>query len=385
MFAYGIFKVIYAPHKAFKEIIQNPRYIGPVAVMILFVAANVASTYSLLVRTYVEETFPTPKDEWTENSSLWRAIDGASPTENYTDYVEGNIYGNRSIEFTVKSSTELSMQLDNIGPIKCSSQDGYSKLYLRMKWISPSASPKNVSVYLYSVTLSNYFHRDLTEKFSNATVNVWNNITMTLADEKWSRVNAADWAKITGLKLVLTWPEKSDITVLVDGLFFGGVYKSYAENVTAYLANYAAISFMQFVVRWVLLGGIIYIMGKAFKANILWRVTLILVGFALITMFIQALINTATFSTTLPALKYTFEYVGGVKGESETAYSKILEETWLVNQIYNYVQVAIIIWTIALCAIAVRLTAEFSWAKSFLITTAAYFTATTVESLLIGI
>jgi hypothetical protein len=385
LFAYGIFKVIYAPHKAFKEIIQNPTYIGPIVVMSLFIAANIASTYSLLVRTYVEETFPTSKDEWTENATLWRTIDGASLTENYTDRIEGNIYGNRSIQFTVKDSTEISMQLDNIEPINCSSQDGYTKLYLRIKWTSPSAPPKNVSVYLYSTALSNYFYRDLTEKFSNATVNVWNNLTLPLADEKWLLVGAANWANITGLKLVLTWLEKADITVLVDGLFFGGIYKPYAESVTTYLASYAAFSFMQFVVRWVLLGGIIYIISKAFKANILWRVTLILVGFALITMFIQALINTAAFSTTLPTLKYPIEYVGGVKGESEVAYSKILEETWLANQIYSYVQAAIIIWTIALCAVAIRLTAEFSWAKSFLIATVAYFAATTAESLLIGI
>jgi hypothetical protein len=68
LFAYGIFKVIYAPHKAFKEIAQNPRYIGPILIMILFIAANVAAAYAFLAKTYVEATVPSSenKDLWTE-------------------------------------------------------------------------------------------------------------------------------------------------------------------------------------------------------------------------------------------------------------------------------------------------------------------------------
>ncbi len=384
MFAYGIFKVIYAPHKAFKEIIQNPRYIGPTLIMIFFVAANIASAYILLTKTYVEETLPKSKDEWTENVALWRVPNGVLATENYADHISGNIYGNRSIEFSIKNSTEVSMQLDNVGSINCSSPDGYTKLYLRIKWTSPNVLPKNVSLYLYSTTTSNYFYYNLTEKFSNFTANVWNNLTVPFTEEKWLMGGAAVWSNITGLKLELAWLEESNITVLMDGLFFGGIFKSPAENLAAYLTNLSVLGFMQFIMRWVLLGGIIFIMTKVFKANTIWRVTLILVGFALITMFIQALINTAAFST-LPTLKYPFEYIGGVKGESETAYSKIIEETWLVNQMYIYVQAAVIIWTIALCAIAVRLTAEFPWTKSLLVATVAYFAATTAESFLMGI
>jgi hypothetical protein len=380
--AHEILKVLYAPQKAFREIIQNPRYIGPIIIMILFVAANAAATYALVSKTYVEKTFPTQKDEWTENVTLWQPVGGVYPTANYADHIGGLIYGNESIEFTVKNSTEISMQLENMGSINCSGQDGYTKLYVRIKCTSPSSAPKNVSIYLYSAAPS-FFYRDLTEKFSTATIGIWDNLTISLADGNWSRVGDADWANITGLKLVFEWSEKSDITVLVDGLFFGGVYVPYAENIAAYLASYSAFSFMQFVIRWVFLAGIIHIMSKAFKANTVWRVTLILIGSALITMFIQALANAAVFSTTLPPIKYSLAYIGGVEGESVTAYNQILEETWLVNQIYSYVQAAIIIWTIALCGLAVRLSTGFSWAKSFLIAAVAYFAATTIESFLV--
>ncbi|MGB9854393.1 MAG: hypothetical protein ACPLRY_06275 [Candidatus Bathyarchaeales archaeon] len=383
MSAYEILKVLYAPQKAFREIIQNPRYLMPIIIVILFVAANAAATYALVSKTYVEKTFPAQKDEWTENVTLWQPTGGVYPTANYADYIKGLVYGNKSIEFAVKNSSEVSMQLDNIGPINCSGQDGYKKLYVRIKCTSPNSAPKNVSIYLYSTALSNFFYRDLTENFSSATIGIWNNLTISIADGNWSHIGDADWANITGLNFVFEWSGKSDITILVDGLFFGGVYTPYAENVTAYLASYSAYSFMQFVIRWVFLAGIIHIMSKAFKANIVWRVTLILVGSALITMFIQALVNTAVFSTTLSPIKYSFAYLGGVEGESAVAYNQILEETWLVNQIYSYVQAAIIIWTIALCGLAVRLLTGFSWAKSFLIAAVAYFAATTIESFLV--
>jgi hypothetical protein len=385
LFAYGIFKVIYAPHKAFKEIAQNPKYFGPVLVMILFAAANVGSMCTLMSKTFVEDTLPTSKqlDEWTENAKLW-TTSGRGPTENYTDYIQGSIYGNRSIEFSAINSNEISMQLHNIGPVNCSSDpSGYKNLYLRIKWISPDDIPENVTIYLYS-NPSDYFYYNLTENLSNFTVNVWNNLTIPLANQNWTEIGtAADWENITGLGLSIIWSESSNITVLVDGLFFGGVFKPAVENVVSYAVNFSVYTFMQFVVKWVLLGGIIYIMTRAFKANTVWRVILILVGFALITMFVQAVINAATFST-LSTIRYPFELIGGVEGESENAYNKILKETWLVNQIYGYVQIAVLIWTIVLCALAVHSTTEFSWTKSFLIAVVAYFATTFVEGFLVG-
>ncbi|MGB9960537.1 MAG: hypothetical protein ACPLKQ_08515 [Candidatus Bathyarchaeales archaeon] len=383
MSAQEALKLLYAPHKAFTALIQNPRYLVPIIAMILFVAANMASTYTLATKTYVEKTFPTQKDEWTENTTLWQPVGGVYPIANYNDHIEGVVYGNKSIEFNAKNSTEVSMQLANIGPINCSGENGYKKLYVRMKCVSPEAVPKNVSIYLYSTTLSDFFYRELTENFSSATIDIWNNLTIPLNDGTWLRVGNADWANVTGLKVVFEWAEKSDTTVLVDGLFFGGVYMPYAENLAAFLASYMAYSFMQFVIRWVFLAGIIHIMSKAFKANNVWRVTLILVGSALITMFIQALANAAIFSTTMPVIKYPFAYLGGVEGESLAAYNKILAETAFVDQIYGYVQAAIVVWTIALCGLAVRLSTGFSWAKSFLIAAVAYFATITIEGFLV--
>ena len=374
MFAYGIFKVIYAPHKAFKEIAQNPRYIGPILIMILFIGANVAAAYALIAKTYVEATAPSPenKDLWTEDKAFWQPLNGADCAENFTDYIAGNYYGNRSIEFSVEND-KIAMKLHNIGSVNCSPQGGYTRLYLRVKWTSPNYLPKNASLCIYSGTSSSY--RNITDQLS--ALGVWNNLTVQLANEGW--VGEIDWGNVTGLKLEMAWNQTSNIRVLLDGLFFGGVYKAFWEGSTTYLAIYGANSFMQFTLRWFLLGGILYVFIKLFKAKTVWRVVLVLAGFTLVTMFVQAVINAATFSM-MPTLKYPLEYMGGVKGEAG-----ITEEMWLVNRVYSAVQMAMIVWTVMLCGIAVRLSTEFTWTTSFLTAFVAYFAALFIESFLMQI
>jgi hypothetical protein len=389
LFAYGtlknIFKVIYAPRRAFNEIAQNPKYIGPILIMVLFTVANMGFMYTLVSKTYAEQTLPTAeqRDRWTENSILWTAPN-VTVEDNFVDYINGTYYGNRSIEFSIDNSKQISMQLNDIGSINCSGQDGYKDLYLRIKRTSPDDTPVNVTIYLFSATPSDYFYYNLTEKFSNSSRNVWNNLTIPLDSSIWNNSANANWGNITGLKSEFGWLNNSNITLLVDGLFFGGIFKSPVENVVNYMINFSIVSVMQFVIKWVFLGGLLYIMTKAFKAKTVWRPLLILAGFALITMFVQAIINAATFST-LPTLYYRLDLLGGVKGESENAYNEILNNTWLVSQINGYIQIAVHFWTIALCAIATRLLAEFSWSKSVLIATVAYFVTIMAQSFILGI
>ncbi|MEM1536301.1 MAG: hypothetical protein QXG58_07140 [Candidatus Bathyarchaeia archaeon] len=379
LFAYGIFKVIYSPREAFKEIAQNPKYFGPILIMLLFIGANVGAFYVLITKTYVEATEPDKRDLWTEDKAFWRPLNGAQCVENSTDYIAGNYYGNRSIEFSVEQSDKIAMELQNIGSVNCS-QGGYTRIYLRVKWTSPNYAPQNASLCIYSGAASS--HLDITGKFSSAAPNVWNNLTITLADLE--RLGDIDWGNVTGLRLEMAWNQTANIRVLLDGLFFGGVYKPYAEEATTYIALYAVNSFMQFSLRWFLLGGMIYLLTRLFKAKTIWRVSLVLAGFTLITMFVQAVASAATFSA-LPTLKYPLEYIGGVKGEAEIAYNKILEETWLVNRVYSVLQMVILVWSVVLCGIAIRLATEFPWTTSLLTAFTAYFVAVFLETFLMQI
>jgi hypothetical protein len=386
LFAYGIFKVIYAPHKAFKEIIQDPKYIGPILIMILFIAANMGFVYAFLSKQYIEQTLPTAQqlDIWTENSTLWTS-NGVLPQNNYGDFINGTYYGNSSIEFSIVNSNQIWMQLTDMGTINCSKPEGYKSLYLRIKWTSPEDNPENVTIFLFSSTTFDYFYYDLTENFSSPTnVNVWNNLTIPLGENWLNNSATASWANITGLKLDFRWRENSDITLLIDGLFFGGIFQSSLTNVVSDLLSYSLSAFTQFIIKWVILGGLLYIMTKAFGAKILWRPALILVGFALITMFIQAVINAITFST-LPKLYYGFDLIGGVSGESDTAIAKLLEDVWVINQIYGYVQIAVYIWTLGLCVIATQSLTQFSWTKSFFIGAFSYFASILLVNMIFGI
>lgn len=384
MFAYGIFKAIYSPFKAFKEIIENPKYIGPILIMILFVATYATSAYVVASKIYSEQILPTAleKDKWTENGTLWTS--DTSITES-GDCISGIYYGNKSIEFSGVNKTQIWMQINNIGPINCSGIEGYKKMSFRIKLICKNTTElNNASLYLYS-SQSDYFHYNLTKHFTTLNVTIWNNLTIRIGLESGSWLKGtdkADWNNITGLGFEFAWLENMNVTVRLDGLFFRGVFKSELENASSYMLNYSLFAFMKFTIEWVILSGVLYIVSKALGGKIVWRPLLILVGFALITLFIQAVINTVTYAT-LPALHYSLEYLGGVEGEFEIAYNKILEQTWLVSTIGNYVQIAMYIWTIALCAIALRLLTEFFWIKSVLVATAAYFASMLVESFLL--
>ena len=53
-----ILKVLYQPHKVFKQIVQNPKYLGAIIVLLLFVAAQVAFQYTQYSKVYYEQTSP---------------------------------------------------------------------------------------------------------------------------------------------------------------------------------------------------------------------------------------------------------------------------------------------------------------------------------------
>lgn len=384
MFATDILKVIYAPHKAFKGIIQNPKYFGPTLIVILFIAASMGSTYAAISKTCIEKTLPDGKllDEWTENRTLWTSNAGIAESN---DSMNGSYYGNKSIAFSITNNTEVWAQLKDIGPVNCSGPDGYSKLSFRIKWTNPEVKPANATIQLLSTISSEYFSYNLTGALPNFTYNVWNNLTLPLISDGWSNSSsAASWDNITGLKLDFAWVDSSNITLVVDGVFFRGNFNSLLESAaTAFLINYAFMAFTQILLVWVILTGLIYLMGRGLGGSVLWKPVLIVIGFTLVPMVIQSLVNTAAYLSS-PTVHYPLELIGGVSGESDIAFNAILEQTWLTSQIMRYTQVAVYVWTIALCSLAVRVLTGFGWAKSFLIGAAAYLITLLAGSFLLG-
>lgn len=366
-----VLKVIYAPHKAFREIIQNPKYLGPVLIMALLVVANVGFIYVATSKTYVEQLVPdgSKLDEWTENSTLWTSNAVVSESN---DCINGTYYGNRSIAFSIVNSTQVWMQLDGIGSVNCTNPGSFDRVSFRVKQITPNVKPINTTLKLLSANSSGYFRYNLTDDLSNSTIGVWSNLTIQLTSTKWSSSGQANWGDITGFRLEYEWQDDSNVSLLVDGLFFHGVFRSLLDSAgSTYVFNFAVSGIMQFVIIWVLLSGILYIMARGFGGQVVWKALLILIGFTLVTMFVQALINAVAYLT-LPTINYPFELIGGVPGEGQSISEAILGQTWLVSEVSRIMQVAMYVWMIALCSLAVRLLAAFSWTKSVLVGAVAY-------------
>ncbi|MDH5482805.1 MAG: hypothetical protein OEY22_08005 [Candidatus Bathyarchaeota archaeon] len=375
MFAYGILKLIYAPHKAFKEMIQNPKYHGPILIMILFAAAYTGFEYVAASKVYDEQTIPTllSGDEWTENHTLWSSNTSITITTS-NDSLSGGYYGNKSIEYSLVNDKQIWAQLNFTEPINCSGLEGYKNVSFRIKPDYPNTTqPVNADFYLF-FDQTDYFYYNLTEDFVSFTEPLWYNLTIAVGPESgWTESStSADWSNINILGFRFDWSENSNITIRIDGLVFRGVFKPIIENVGSSVFNYSMGAFMQFVIKWVFLSGLLYIMIRGLGGKIVWKPLLVLVGSVLITIFIQAMVNAALFST-LPTIYRPLELFSGVEGEFNVAAIKIMNDILLVNNIYGYVQMAVFVWTITLCALATREVAEFSLTKSFLVGSVAYF------------
>jgi len=373
LFAYGIFKVIYSPLKAFKEVVEKPKYTGPILIIILFALANTGFGYVFLSKVYFDQTTPRASelDEWTEDCALWASNVG--PAICSEDHVSGDYYGNRSIEFSVVNGSHIWTQLNITNHVSCLNSEGYRELSFRAKWIRTDEVGPNVTVYLFS-TSSDHFYCDLTQNFTESESNVWNNLTIPLGseNERWTNSIAnVHWDNIDGLGLNFTWPSVSNTTVLIDGLFFHGVFKPVIGISMGYLFNYPLIAFMQFTLQWVILGGSLYISCKIFGAKAIWKVLFPIAGFALITLLVQTIINTAAIAAS-PEIHYPLKALGGVPGEAEASYDHVFEQTRLLYRFMSYVEVVIGVWAAVLCGIAIRLLYGFSWIKNLLMAGLAY-------------
>lgn len=290
MFAYGIFKIIYSPFKAFKEIIQNPKYSGPLLIMLLFIVASTGRQYARASKMYVQQTSPSSLDPsnldpWTEDCAMWMS-NGNVTCNNYD-----GVFGANSIQFNVSNGIKIWMKLTNITQINCLGADGYKNLTFGMKWIHPMADqPQNANLYLYSLGEQDYFYRDLAEFVDKTEDGAWSNYTVPVGPntEQWVSSSAqTTWNNITGLELELMWAEsaRSNLTVLLDKLFF---QSERFEPLINFMGSNVALSALDAVIGfsfyWMLSGLSIFIAARIFKIKAEFKIFLIIVGYALIAM-----------------------------------------------------------------------------------------------------
>ncbi len=236
--------------------------------------------------------------------------------------------------------------------------DGFKNLSIRVKVVSPASVPENVTLYLFSLSPANYFAYDLTPYFSNATIleqHMWNNITVPVGTADWTSSNsAASWGSITGFRMDFAWSTISNVDLRVDGLFFRGIFKSsldvYGSTV---LVSSALNAVTPFLFQWLLLTGLIYLLIKGLRGNVVWKPVMVATGFAFVTLVVQSIILLATYST-LPNLFYPLEILADVPGEAAIAYQTVQTSIDQVLLAGSIVQVAVYVWIIALGTFIVR-------------------------------
>lgn len=356
--AKDILEVLYGPHRAFKKIVQNPGYLGPFLLLIIFVLAQVGGSYMVSTRSYVEATAPQTAplnaqgDLWTEAASFWHVNEGVTVSNNTADYINGTL-ATTSIEFSASDIKSVSMEINFDGSVSCTA-DAFQNVTFRIKQVTPNTMPEEVSIYLFSLGESDLYY-DLTSAFSNVAINEWNNITIATGAgaEGWVN-NGATWENITGLKLEFKWTENADVDLLLDRLFFKGDYKElYNLYGISYLANAALNAFAPFLFEWLILTGLMYVMIKALKGNVIWRPLMVAVGFSLIVIVIQSIILVGVY-TALPDVYYPLEVLAGSQEEFEIAYQVILDTIAPVTLATAIVQAITYVWTVVLGTFIVR-------------------------------
>ncbi len=361
-----IIQVFYAPHKAFKKIVRDAKFLGPIVILILFVVVQVGASYVVASKSYLEMTVPTSDqgDYWTQNASLWQATPNATVTNNYSDYINStSLYLNTtSIEF-VAQSNNLQIYLYNFGQSVDCSAGGYTNLSMRVKIVSPNIVPQNVSLMLFSLSPAINFATDLTAQFSNTTIaeqHLWNNLTIPLNTGIWTFSNsAASWSNITGLMMNFTWPASSNVAKVdlrVDGVFFRGVYENELDfyGASSVLLNTALSAATPFLFEWLLLTALIYLLIKGLKGSVVWKPVMVATGFALIILVVQSVILFIVYSTSLPNINYPLEIIAGIPGESDIAYVSVQNSIQQVLTIGSIIQIIVYVWVIALGAFIVR-------------------------------
>jgi hypothetical protein len=329
-----ILKVIYAPHKVFKDIVANPKYLGALIVLILFVGLEVGYEYSQFSKTYTEQTSPTIDRLATfTNATAWNSSSNVALTNNFDDYFNYSIYvagfglpttdpnayyslfGNSSLQMSAANTNALTAALTNTSNVDCSST-GFQNLSMTIKQVQPQAAPQNATLTLYSLGDTNFYQYDLTPQLSStSTIGQWNNLTITIGPNAvgWTSSGNPTWSNITSLKLDFTYPSSSNITVHVGALFFHGQYLTPIQyNSTGILLQFLQLFSLQFIFAWFLLTGIIYLICRGLKSSVLWKPLFIALGIAMFVMVIRALVNLAA-TFTLPAVYYPFDLSLGVR------------------------------------------------------------------------
>jgi hypothetical protein len=394
LFVREIFRVLYSPLKAFKEIVKKPDVKGPMLILLITVLVTAGAQYISASKTFFEN--PTPEaDSWTESTSLWISN---GVLLNDTD----RIVGNYSVKSFSSNDTCIWMKLTEIGPFNCSGDSGYRQLSFRIKWIHQNEKPpsSNITLQLFSYEENRYFRRDLSNNITSSS-NEWANLTVSVGiEQSWVPVNSPDWGNITELGFRLAWPpsDAANLTMKIDDLYFG----KYVPYSTKGFSSEGLVSLLvgttsDFLIRWALYTGLLLLMIKIFGGETgPWSVLFNVIGYAFSITMVHVCVY-ALLSYLLPPLNFplrawvyvllpgSLHSVAGEEGIGIALWNQIIQDNWgstLAYNLYYYVQFAFHVWTVALGTIAIHFLRELNWKNAVAISALAYFMAILLRGLI---
>lgn len=377
-----ILGVIYAPHKVFKRIAGNPKYLAVAIIILLSVALQVSYYYSYYSKVHYEQTMP-PVGQLnaftTTNATQWMTTHGTTVMENSQDFINQTFYGNSSLQFTLPKSNSLSITLEQFGYTADCSSDGFTSLNMNIKQVSPNTAPQSGVMTLYTANgTSNYFTLEITSMLAKNFDN-WNNLTIPVGTSEWQNTGSPNWTEVTGLKLTLTYStSSSDINILLQGLFFRGQYltQTNALGTGAFLSVATFSIVMQTAFQWIILTIVSYLILKGLKVtNIVWKPLIIVIGYTLMALVIIATLN-ALSTLTLLTVHYPYDFppyvalvypdfiINGASSTSQIAYESIVSATSTYTVINTIITIFMYVWQVALITFAVKAVSGYTYTKN---------------------
>jgi len=409
LFLNDIVEVLYAPRKAFKRIVANPKYLGIIVILLLFLGLQLGYEYSQFSKVHIETTSPVAGliQEFNNATSVvspgstilnWQGGSNVVLINSFDDYFNNTVYianygqgyplfGNFSMQVEANSTNSLLLALTNTSNVDCTG-DGFQDLFMAIKLVSPTSTPSNAILTLYSLSDDSYYTYDLTSTLSDANaVNQWGNLTVPLGPTAsgWTATGNPTWQNITSLTLQFNYANSEDITIRIGALFFRSQYvQPLTENALNFIYTFLLQFTLQFLATWLVLSVMMYVLFKALKAQVLWNPIFVAAGFALMVLIIRAVVNLAA-TATLPDLFFPYDAALGVVYDpfgslyyptqfalpvatSATAMSNITAAMAAFKTVITAMFVVSYVWMGALIGIAVKeMKPEFTTTKCLMV------------------
>ncbi len=381
----SVFKALYSPFKAFREIVKKPDIKGPMLILLLTVLVTAGAQYVSASKMFFENRTP-ETDWWTEDLSLWES-NGVLLRD--TD----RLVGNYSMSSSVSNDTHLWMRLTATGSFDLSGYPEYESLSFRVRWghQEDEVSDLNATLRLLSHEIHHYFEYDFSHNMTELH-NRWGNLTVpSVLGQGWIKVNSPDWKNITGFEFQLDWSASNTAnpTLKIDDLYLGKYVSPLESDILGVmLINALTGSATDFIVRWILYAGLFLVLIKIFEGETgLWRVLFNVTGYVFIVTMVYIAVDALLISL-LPPLSFplrAWSPIAGEEGIGFALWNQTIQDGWGMTLAYNsrrYLPYFIHMWTTALGSIAIHFTHDFSWKKAIPISVMAYLMLVFVRALL---